>query len=521
MMLCMVFTFTSCRRDLLETIPIDRVSSEIFWKTDADATNASTAIYTFMDAATVSNVPLLFIDGFSDIGHYNATGATESPIEQGIADAQNAKFAEQYTTCYKGIRAANNFLENVGKITVTNAALVNARKGEVTTLRAYFYLKLVSLYGAVPLVTKTLTIEEGANVTRTEVSKIYDFIAAELDAAALLLPNTPTDKGRLSKGAALSIKARAMLYAGRYQEAAAAAQAVIDMNVYSLYPKYGQLFSYPAENNSEVIWDKQFLKDVYPNNVFSQLAPASLAAAVAQVVPTKQLGDEFEMTNGKMIADPGSGFDAFNPYNNRDPRMRFTMFLPGDMLFNNKPFNPVPGSGTSDAIGGGNQFATSTGYNVKKYINSVDLASPNNCGINLIFIRYAEILLTYAEAKVELNQLDESVYLAINKVRTRSDVNMPPIPAGKTQAELRVAVRHERTVELAFEGLHLFDIRRWKTAELVMPGPIKGITYVKDGKLITVTNNSAVRTFAQKDYLWPIPRQEVIINPKLTQNPGW
>jgi len=312
-----------------------------------------------------------------------------------------------------------------------------------------------------------------------------------------------------------------MLYAGRYQEAAAAAQAVIDMNVYSLYPKYGQLFSYPAENNSEVIWDKQFLKDVYPNNVFSQLAPASLAAAVAQVVPTKQLGDEFEMTNGKMIADPGSGFDAFNPYNNRDPRMRFTMFLPGDMLFNNKPFNPVPGSGTSDAIGGGNQFATSTGYNVKKYINSEDLVSPNNCGINLIFIRYAEILLTYAEAKVELNQLDESVYLAINKVRTRSDVNMPPIPAGKTQAELRVAVRHERTVELAFEGLHLFDIRRWKTAELVMPGPIKGITYVKDGKLITVTNNSAVRTFAQKDYLWPIPRQEVIINPKLTQNPGW
>jgi hypothetical protein len=413
-------------------------------------------------------------------------------------------------------------MDNVGRIPVSNAALVNSRIGEVRTLRAYYYLKLAGWYGAVPLVTTSIGIDEGAQISRTDVSKIYDFISGDLDTAATLLPTAQTDKGRITRGAALALKARAMLYAGRYPEAATAAKAVMDLNVYTLYPKYQNLFSYAAENNSEVIIDKEFLKDLYSNNVFYNLAPSSLASSIAQVVPTKQLADEFEMTNGKMIADPASGFDPYNPYMNRDPRMGYSIYRPGDLLVNGKTYNSVPGSGTADAIGGGNLYATTTGYNVKKYVNADDLGTPQNCGINIIILRYAEVLLTYAEAKIEANQIDQSVYDAINLVRARGDVNMPAVTAGQTQDQLRAAVRHERIVELAFEGLHTFDIRRWKTAETVMPGPIQGITYNKNGVLTTVVNNSFIRSFKpNRDYLWPIPQQEITLDKNLTQNPNW
>lgn len=507
----------ACRKDMLVTVPTDRISTDIYWKTDADATNAANAVYTYTDGTIVT-----FWDGLSDIGHFNTTGAAEAPIDQGVADALNSRFAEQYTTCYKGIHAANYFMDNIHKVTVSSAVLVNSRIGEVRALRAYYYLKLVGWYGGVPLVTTSIDIADGAQISRTDASKIYDYIGKELDTAATLLPTTQTDKGRITKGAALALKARAMLWAGRYPEAAAAAKAVMDLNVYTLYPKYQNLFSYAAENNSEVIIDKEFLKDLYSNNVFFSLSPSSMASAVAQVVPTKQCGDEFEMTNGKMIGDAGSGFDGFNPYANRDPRMGYSIFRPGDLLPNGKVYNSTPGSGTADAIGGGNLYATTTGYNVRKYVNADDIGTPSNCGINIILLRYAEVLLTYAEAKIEANQIDQSVYDAINQVRARSDVNMPAIATGQTQDQLRKAVRHERTVELAFEGLHLFDIRRWKTAETVLPGPIQGITYNKAGVLTTVVNNSFIRSFkANRDYLWPIPQQEITLDKNLTQNPNW
>lgn len=512
-----IFCTVSCRKELLVTIPTDRISTEIYWKTDQDVTSAANAVYTYLDDITV-----LFWDGLSDIAHFNTTGSVEAPIDQGIADAQNSRFAQQYTDSYKGIRAANYFLENVDKITVSNAALVNSRKGEVKALRAYYYLKLVSWFGAVPLVTGTISITDAAQLKRDDVSKIYDFIASELDGAAALLPATQSDKGRITKGAALALKARAMLYAGRYQDAATAAKAVMAMNQYTLYPKYKQLFSYAAENNSEVILNKEFVKDIYPNAVFYNFAPSSLASSVPLVVPTKQIADEYEMANGKSIIDPASGFDPYKPYKDRDPRMLYSMYVPGDILVNGKIYNSTPGSGTPDAIGGGNLYATTTGFNIKKYINPEDLANPRNCGINIILIRYPEVLLTYAEARIELNQIDQSVTDAINLVRNRSDVNMPAIANGLSQNQLRRAVRHEREVELAFEGLHVFDIRRWKTAETVMPGPIKGMTYVKNGALITVVNNSFIRSFnANRDYLWPIPQQEIILDKNLIQNPNW
>lgn len=507
----------SCRKDLLDPLPNDRVSSNIFWKTENDALLADNALYTDLDGTSIFTW-----DALTDIAHTNQNFDTQAFIELGTYDIANAKIYTEWSAAYTGIQATNYFLENVDKVPSSNTSLINRFKGEAKVLRAYQYIKLAGFFGDVPLITKTITIAEGQQLTRTPVSQVWDFVDKELSDAAALLPASygAADKGRITSGAAWALKARADLWSGRYQLAADAASQV---KGYSLYSSYQKLFTYAAENNDEVILDKQFLKDSYANGVFALLAPYSQKNAQSYYVPTKALVDAYETSDGKQITDATSGFDPYHPYANRDPRLGFSVYLDGDLLPSGTTFKPVPGSGTADAVGS-TYIASTTGYNIKKYINAEDYASPSNSGINIILLRYAEVLLTLAEAKIELNQLDQSVYDAINTVRNgRSDVKLPDISSGLSQEQLRQIVRHERTVELAFEGLHLFDIRRWKTAETVMTGPVYGITYA-DGsnKLVTVQAASFNRVFDKsRHYLWPVPQKETNLNPNLKQNPNW
>lgn len=158
-----------------------------------------------------------------------------------------------------------------------------------------------------------------------------------------------------------------------------------------------------------------------------------------------------------------------------------------------------------------------------KYISEDDIDNGDywNGSIHYILIRYAEVLLTYAEAKIESNDIDQSVYDAINEVRQRADVNMPVVTSGKSQDELRTILRRERRVELAFEGLRLMDIRRWKIAENVMPGVPEGLTYTDPDSGQPVTLSWGTRVFdPNKHYLWPIPQAEIDIT-HIQQNPGW
>jgi hypothetical protein len=509
--------FSGCQKDLLVTIPNDRISTAIFWKTDNDALLAANAVYTYM-AENANH--FMSWDGMTDIGYSHSPQSAESFILQGQFDALNSRVSADWDSCYAGIRAANTFLSHIGQVQATDTALIARLTAEVRTLRAYFYIRLASLFGDVPLVTKELSLEESKKLTRTPVSQVWDFISKELSDAADHLPLTQKDKGRITKGAALALKARAMLYAGRYQEAADAADMVIKSGVYSLYPSYQDLFSYAAEDNTEVILDIQFIKDTYSNNMFGLLAPHSLNSN-SIYVPTKNLVDAYDMANGLPVTDPNSGFDPMNPYDNRDPRLEYSIFVPGDMLPNGKLFDPYPDSNTGDAVG--SSFVVGpTGFNVKKYVNKEDLPNPGDCGINIILLRYAEVLLTYAEAKIELNQIDNSVYDAINQVRQRPDVNMPPVTSGKSQDEMRQIVRHEREVELAFEGLRFFDIRRWKIAANVMPGKVYGITYKdNNGQLQTIDVPGWVQQWDDRNYLWPIPQKELDLDPDLTQNTGY
>lgn len=471
----LLLQITACSDNFLQTEPKNRLSNASFWNTDEDAELAVNALYDHLKTA------IFRWDSISDIGKPNDPSNSASQNVQGLQSSTSGYGRGIWGNSYEAIRAVNDFLVNIEQIESDDPEFVNRLKAEARFIRAYQYSYLVMFYGDVPFITEPISINEAKNITRTDKETIWDFISTELQEISTDLPvSYNEDEGRITRGAALGWKARAMLWAGRYQEAATAARAVMDLDEYQLYPSYENLFSYEAEHNSGVILNKEYIRNENHNTLFFSLAPYSQKSSRSNYVPTKNLVDSYQMANGMAIDEPGSGYNPANPYENRDPRLRYTMFVYGDVLPGGQTYDPRPGLGGPDDITRSFQ-TTSTGFNLKKYVNDQDYEDPSNCGINIILQRYAEILLTYAEAKIELSEIDQSVYNAINEVRNgRDDVNMPDISTGQSQDELREIVRHERKVELAFEGLRYFDIRRWEIAPDVMNGPMRGITSVQN-----------------------------------------
>ncbi len=511
-----------CDSNYLETQPQGSVSSATFWETEEDARVAVNDLYNYL-----YDTDIFMWDAMSDIATANKPFTTGSPnpapYQRSTHTAQDGYGNAQWARGYRGIRGANDLLVNVENIETDEQELINRFKAEARFIRAYLYAHLAFWFGDVPLVKEPVSLQEAREVTRTERGQVWDFVVSELQAVSEILPQSYSSEelGRITRGAALAMKSRVLLYAGRYEEAYQAAEAVMGLGEYSLYSSYQDLFSYEAEHNSEVILNKNFITNDYSNAAFAILAPFSQGNARSNYVPTKKMVDAYEMENGLSIDAPDNGFDPRNPYQNRDPRLGYSIFVLGDALPNGQTYDPRPGFGGSDDIASAVR-TTNTGFNIQKYVNPEDLPDPFNCGINIILIRYAEVLLNYAEAKIEAGSIDESVYDAINQIRQRPDVDMPPIESGKTQDELRQIVRHERMVELAFEGQRFFDVRRWRIADEVLTDRIYGMTYVnEDGELETVRFTEFQRNFREeRDYLWPLPQKEIDIT-GLAQNPGY
>lgn len=513
----------SCESDLLNTTPKDRLASDLFWNTEQDAVYAATGVYSILGG----HWRYASMDSYTDISHFILQWREESVVEKHTFNSSNNVIASEWSYYYTIINASNTFLENVVLIEDMNEVLRERLIAEIKTLRSFAYINLVMLYGDVPLTTNTLTIQDAKSVIRTPQSQIWDFISDELTEAAQDLPIVQEEKGRITKGVALGLKARAMLYAERYEDARNAAKKVMDLGVYQLNDSYAQLFKYSGENSAEIMFARQYAKDISSHEIFAFFTPNSLFTQQCQVVPTKKLIDAYKMqSTGLPISDPSSGFDIDNPYKDRDPRLYHTVYLTGDILPNGQILNTMPGSGTGDDVTISAENVTPTGWYFKKYMNNEDYSDPWNSGINLIYLRYAEVLLTYAEASVEIGSsvIDQTVIDAINAIRTREDVSMPIITT-TSQAELREIVRNERMVELAMEGHRLYDIRRWKIGEQVIPGTIKGMTYespTQPGRYITLELTGYVKEFdAKKHYLWPIPFRELDLNENIQQNPGY
>lgn len=525
----MVFMFFSaCKKDLLEKYPNSVLNPQIFWKNKQDVLSAVNGLYSGLP----SWGSMMLRDEWTDITVNSSP--TQNGKLQGLQEPYETwGFSVQslWANYYQGIAATNYFIENAANVTNVDATFVLRTQAEARFIRAFLYMELVMDFGDVPLVTNVLTAEEGRRVTRTPANEVWNFIESELSDISdnLNIKYTGSDIGRITKGAALALKAKCMLYSGSYDKAYIAAKSLIDMSIYSLYPNYYNLFGYAAENNPEVILDVQYAQNIRPYDIFYQNAPIEMSKNFYCFHNiTSDLVNAFQMkTTGLPINDPGSGWNPMDPYKDRDPRLQATILIPyfsetteAFTFWNSsKKLRPQPGSGTVDEIGVG-IYRNLTGFFIKKYINIEDINLPSNCGTNFILIRYADVLLIGAEALIELNQNLPEAKGYINQVRYRA--GMPPLAATVlNQNDLRQALRQERNVELACEGWRFYDIIRWKIAETLVKGDVLGMSYADATGTIKTVDTHVERNFYPKDYLFPIPYNEIVLNANLTQNLGY
>lgn len=512
-------TVCSCKKDYLDRKPLTEYSETTLWTGVNDAIAAANACYSdFEDGQWV-----VYMDVASDNGHdaYPWEGWQEFGNMQLLSpNSWRSKFN------FTSIARCNWFLANVDK-TPMDKTLLTRMKGEVRFIRAYEYFERSQLYGDFPLVTKMLTTTEANAVARAPKAEVVQFVLNELDTIIPTLPTTyeGSERGRITQGAALALKARVELFNEKFAESAASSKRLMDLGVYSLFPNYQDLFRIGNEYNSEIILDMGYLETDPTQQVgLMVLCPeATPGGGWSSVNISQSLVDEYEMANGKTINDPTSGYDIDHPFLNRDPRLLQTVIVPGapyaGIIFNPMDPNSLDYWPTYNY----------TGYVGQKYTHyRSDFDDIYKTGLNIPLIRYAEVLLTYAEAKIELNQIDNTVYDAINQVRLRA--GLPAVDQSKyfTQAQMRELIRRERRVELALEGLRWYDIQRWKIGEQVMNGPVYGarVSTIDANGNVTYTSTDHVKVEDRvfdpaKNYFWPVPQSQIDIGKSLKQNPGY
>ena len=475
----------------LDKNPLDQISSPTFWTNDNEVQMALAGVY-----SRLYNPPFQHDDAKSDVMAGESSANQQQawvPIAQGsITSTAGSLISEIFANSYLGIGSCNFFLDNVDKAPIPDASK-NVYKGEAQFLRALFYAKLADTYGGVPLYTKTVTIDE-AKVKQSTKDEVITQVLADLDAAIANLPDKAYTDGHAVKGSALALKARVLLYQGQWAQAASLAKQVMDGGKFSIFNNYRTLFLATGQNNNpEIIFSTRYLNP----DAYSDLDIRWNWHGV--VNPRRELVDDYECTDGLPITTSPL-YDPATLMLNRDPRLNLTI----------KPFADKAINSAGKEVAFAYNGPSTTGFNPVKYGNwdalPIDYATKSEQ--DWILIRYADVLLMYAEATNEATGPDQSVYDAINTIRARPGINMPALPAGLGQAEMRDRIRHERRVELAMEGLRWSDIKRWKTAE----------TYINS----LVDEGGTHRKFvAPTNYLMPFPQSEIDINKNLVQNPGY
>lgn len=551
--ICLLFLLASCD-SYLDLSPIDKPSSGTFLSNEDELLIAVNGCYNPLWERTDGNVSFYhMLYAISDLGTNRLSGGAAHLLANGSISPDNSWLLTHWKTFYSGIASCNYLLENMNRAKENSKQETFSRiEGEARFLRAFYYSYLNELWGGVPLLKNTIKLDE-AQMQRSTKEEVTLFILNELEAAAAVLPweYGNKDTGRATRGAALALHSRIALYNGKWDEAIKSSKQIIDAKMYSLHNHYGDLFLYAGENSKEIIFAIQYqLGGQVVETPFRNLT--RMGGGTSERFPLLALVDSYECIDGKSI-DKSPLYDPINPEKNRDPRLGYTVVMPNTVFWGyqfethadsllcwNYSVSPAKRVANQDVT---NSYATASGFNWKKYVDPKDIIDRRASELNFTLIRYAEVLLNYAEAKIEKGEIDQAVYDAINLVRQRPTVNMPPILTGKSQTEMRSIIRKERKYELAGEGLRLFDIRRWKIAEEVMQGTLYGrpkikktSCWMKEPPVIdqwgtphydNISNKADLRILdtrvfnKNKDYLWPIPQLELDTNEKLEQNPNW
>lgn len=488
----------------------------------------------------------------------------------GASTSSNAPFNNYYANYYARIRNANMFMKLV-KTSPLSQPLQTRTIAEARFLRAWYYSQLVRLYGGVIIVGDTVfNVTDQIPAKRNTFKQCIDYIAGQCDTASLDLPSavtqSATDYGRITSGACLALKARMLLTAASplyngsaisndavtgplvsysssfdaslWQKAADAFQAVMNLGIYSLYvdnsvPGNGFRNVFLMRQNSEYIFPYMIAPG---NDLESDRFPYTRSSNGGFSTPSQNLVDAFGMNNGALISDPNSGYDPNNPYSNRDPRFYHSIIFNQARVYysSTQRMDPVNIYGTISSSGvytptadGLQQYRTKTGYYSSKMANdSVSVSTTENRVYPLI--RYAEILLGYAEAVNEAQGPTAAVYNALQQIRMRAGIlpgadNSYGLPAGLSQTDMRRIIQNEYNVELSYEGHRFYDVRRWRIAEVTENTPIQGMKITLAGGSYSYARTPVILSsfITPKMYFQPIPVAETGKSLDMVQNPGW
>lgn len=527
-----MMAFSGCGTDWLDEQPLGSVSTTTFWKSENDARLALTGIYnqsTVGDNSYTNN--FLCMSSATDDSEYKWAGV--GVVYSGYflpsdGDVVGNTWSRSYGTIYR----ANYFLENIEKVDM-DASLKAQYIAEARFLRAYEYFYLSVIYGGVPIITKVLTIEEANSQQRNALDEVVNFAVDELTAVSGDLPASrpEQERGRIIRSAALAVKGRLLMIHKRWDEAAAAYKEIIDLDVHQIDPRYKALFEEAGETSNEIILSAICVAGLRGNQQNQLNYHPDFYGGYNEDNVTQDLVDAFLMTDGLPIEESAL-YDPKKPFENRDPRLYASVFLPEYTTFRGELYLGHPeltASGIATTPG-------ATGYGWKKYVTENYNGNLTSSGDDIIHIRYAEVLLSYLEAKIENGDAitRELLDQTINKVRGREEVQMPAVTE-TDPAKLREIVRRERRVEFCLERLiRYMDIRRWGLFPDVVNRKVYGMKLIDDpdnytkyrvetvgkyrGHYIAIDKTGS---YTADMALIPIPIHEININPDLEQNPGY
>lgn len=452
---------------------------------------------------------------------------------------------------YSGISKCCTLLENTNHVNLDISRLdpdkqveyanslkdIRMWRAEARFLRAYFHFELLKRYGPIPIVTSTLSINGNyENTPRPTMKEVVDFIAKECDIAADTLELTPWRNvndafGRATKGAALALKSRLLLYAASplyvdfgdtneankptdvalWKSAADAAKAVIDLNQYELASSYADLFKNDFQNKEYI-----FVRRYAANSDFEKSNFPVSFGGKGGTNPSQNLVDDYEMLDGTPF-DWNDPAKAAQPFENRDARLGATILM-NMAPFKGKKVATYP----EGADASPNPNATKTGYYLRKFLNEdVNIQTGGSSAGHVVpLFRLAEIYLNYAEALNECDPTNPDIALYLNKVRNRASL---PNVSALSQEQMRAVIQHERRVELAFEEHRSWDVRRWKIASSTLGAPLMGVQIERKplGGYTYMPVKVEQRVFQPKMYWYPIPQSEVLKLKQWKQNNGW
>lgn len=504
------FLICSCSDDFLERESKSQLSEENVWNSASDAQMGINGVYAVLKSRTLyggnfsgsSGLPTY--DNFTDnsFNQYKYHGAGH--YVEGNVDPSTSLFDSFWTNNYKGIARANTALKEIGEMSaeLISDEIKKELEGQAYFLRALFNFNLAVYYIDAPLVTDILTLET-SNVAKNTQAELFAQVETDLLMAVEYL-STPQmlDNalfGYATKGSAYALLARTALFQNKYEAAAGYAKQVIDLDFYGLYSDYETLFSElsDAEQSNEIVFSVRFLSG---ESSLSTESFSSTFTGKPRVMeqPMKNVVEDYYCTDGLPIKG-NSLYNKKKPKENRDPRLISSVYFKGDLFLVSPKRVNFKGN-------------TKTKYGKKKYTKKNSDIKNNQGGQDFYVIRYADVLLMRAEALIESGETGQEIYDLINLVRKR--VSMPKIEdvegTGLSKDQLREIVRHERRVELAFEGLRFYDLKRWGTMEEAYQRMIGDNV---DGY------NPLYR--GGKSEAFPIPQTELDVNKNLTQNDIW